>query len=52
MFIGLKKQGKETEFVRFPDESHGLSRGGKPKHRLERLRHIVRWFDRYLKGDE
>jgi len=49
MFIGLKKQGKVAEFVRFPEESHGLSRGGKPKHRLERLRHIVRWFDRYLK---
>ena len=50
MYIGLKRQGKEAMFVRFPGEHHGLSGGGKPKHRLERLRHIVRWFDHYLKS--
>ncbi len=49
LFIALKKLGRTTEFVRFPGEPHGLSRTGKPKHRLERLRHIVRWFDRHLK---
>jgi len=48
MFIMLKKLGRTTEFVRFPDEDHNLSRGGKPQHRAERLRHIVRWFERYL----
>jgi dipeptidyl aminopeptidase/acylaminoacyl peptidase len=35
--------------VRFPDENHELSRSGKPKHREERFRHILRWFDKYLK---
>jgi len=49
LFAGLKKLGRTTEFVRFPNEPHGLSRMGKPKHREERLQHIVRWFDRYLK---
>jgi dipeptidyl aminopeptidase/acylaminoacyl peptidase len=49
LFTALKKLGKTTEFIRFPDEPHGLSRTGKPKHRIERLQHIVRWFDRYLK---
>jgi dipeptidyl aminopeptidase/acylaminoacyl peptidase len=34
--------------VRFPDETHELSRSGKPWHRVERLRHIVGWFDKYL----
>ena len=48
MFITLKKLGRTTEFVRFPDEDHNLSRGGKPQHRAERLRHIVRWFAKYL----
>jgi len=48
-FVSLKEVGVETEFVRFPDETHELSRSGKPKHREERLRHILRWFDRYLK---
>lgn len=49
LFAALKKLKKTVEFVRFPGESHGLSRGGKPKHRVERLQHIVRWFDRYLR---
>jgi dipeptidyl aminopeptidase/acylaminoacyl peptidase len=48
MFISLKKLGRTTEFVRFPDEDHNLSRGGKPAHRAERLEHIVRWFKKYL----
>ncbi len=48
-YIALKKLGVPTEFVRFPDETHELSRSGKPKHRKERLERIVEWFDRYLK---
>ena len=36
--------------VRFPGESHELSRSGKPWHRVERLQHIVNWFDIYLMG--
>ena len=48
LFITLKKLGRTTEFVRFPDEDHNLSRGGKPQHRAERLRQIVRWFETYL----
>lgn len=50
LFVTLKKLGRETEFVRFPDEDHNLSRSGKPAHRAERLRHILRWFDRYLQA--
>ena len=49
LYISLKKLGRETEFVRFPDEDHNLSRNGKPVHRFERLLHILRWFDKYLK---
>jgi len=48
-FVALKEVGVETELVRFPDETHELSRSGKPKHREERLHHILRWFNRYLK---
>jgi hypothetical protein len=36
--------------VRFPDESHELSRSGGPWHRVERLQHIVGWFDHWLLG--
>jgi dipeptidyl aminopeptidase/acylaminoacyl peptidase len=49
LYIALKKLDRTTEFVRFPGEPHGLSRSGKPKHRIERIQHIVRWFERYLK---
>ena len=34
--------------VSFPGETHELSRSGKPKHRVERLQHILNWFDKYL----
>lgn len=49
VFVALKKLGVDTELVRFPDEPHGLSRGGRTDRRIERLKHILRWFDRYLK---
>ncbi len=48
LFVALKKQGVPTLFVRFPGESHDLSRNGQPKHRVERLRHILAWFGTYL----
>ncbi len=48
IFVALKKLGVDTEMVRFPDEPHGLSRGGRTDRRIDRLGHIVRWFDRYL----
>ncbi|WP_456276874.1 S9 family peptidase [Bacillus sp. AK128] len=44
-YIALKRLGVETKLVRFPDENHDLSRSGKPKHRLERLQHLIGWFD-------
>jgi dipeptidyl aminopeptidase/acylaminoacyl peptidase len=49
VFVALKKIGVDTEMVRFPDEPHGLSRGGRTDRRIERLKHIIRWFDKYLK---
>jgi dipeptidyl aminopeptidase/acylaminoacyl peptidase len=49
VFVALKWLGVDTEMVRFPDEPHGLSRGGRTDRRIDRLKHILRWFDRYLK---
>ncbi len=49
LFTALIRHGVEAELVRFPDEGHGLSRRGTPVHRRERLRHMVRWFQTYLK---
>jgi dipeptidyl aminopeptidase/acylaminoacyl peptidase len=50
MFRALKFLKVPTVMVRFPEESHELSRSGRPWHRIERLQHIVAWFDRYLLG--
>lgn len=48
-FVALKKLGVDTEMVRFPEEPHGLSRTGRTDRRIERLKHMRRWFDKYLK---
>jgi dipeptidyl aminopeptidase/acylaminoacyl peptidase len=48
VFVALKRLGVDTEFVRFPEEFHGLSRGGRTDRRIVRLSHIRGWFDRYL----
>ena len=50
MFRALKYRRVPTTMVRFPGESHELSRSGAPWHRVERLQHIVNWFDQYLLG--
>ncbi len=52
IFVALKRLGVDTEMVIFPEEPHGLSRGGRTDRRIERLKHILRWFDRYLKGKD
>ena len=50
MFRALKYRKIPTVMVRFPNETHELSRSGQPWHRIERLEHIVGWFDKWLMG--
>ncbi len=50
MFRALKYRKIPTVMVRFPNETHELSRSGQPWHRIERLEHIVGWFDHWLMG--
>jgi dipeptidyl aminopeptidase/acylaminoacyl peptidase len=50
MFRALKYRKIPTVMVRFPRESHELSRSGEPQHRVERLQHIVGWMDQWLQG--
>ena len=47
-FSALKRLNVPVRFVRFPDESHGMSRGGKPSRRYERLGLMLEWFNRYV----
>ncbi len=52
VFVALKMLGVDTEMIRYPDEPHGLSRGGRTDRRIDRLNHILRWFNKYLKDDD
>jgi len=49
LFAALCGRGVPARIVRFRGENHELSRGGKPQHRLRRLREITDWFDKYTK---
>jgi dipeptidyl aminopeptidase/acylaminoacyl peptidase len=48
LFIALKRLRRTVEFVRFGNESHGLSRNGGPRHRVERLQRTLAWFETHL----
>jgi acylaminoacyl-peptidase len=50
MFRALKRLRKPTVMIRFPGESHELSRSGMPARRVENQQHIRRWLDRWLLG--
>ncbi|MEP0814623.1 MAG: S9 family peptidase [bacterium] len=47
-YVALKLAGVPTQMIRFPEESHGMSRGGRTDRRIERLKAISGWFDKYL----
>ena len=48
LFALLRNNGVESEMLRFPGESHELTRGGKPKNRVERIEAVLEWHARYL----
>src|SRR5262249_50818164 len=48
LFGALRLLGRDVELVRFPGESHELSRNGRPDRRVERLRRIARGVGKYL----
>ncbi len=48
LFVALRLLGREPVLVRFPAESHELSRTGSPRHRVERAELILDWFRGHL----
>ncbi|WP_289355452.1 S9 family peptidase [Paenibacillus sp. S-12] len=48
LYVALKRLGKTTQLVRFPDANHDLSRNGHPELRVERLNRIVGWMKQYV----
>ena len=49
MFYALRQNGVPTRLCVFHGENHELSRSGKPKNRVRRLKEITGWMDKYLK---
>ncbi len=49
LFTTLRVLKRDVEFVRFPAESHELTRSGSPVHRVQRFEVILDWFERKLK---
>jgi dipeptidyl aminopeptidase/acylaminoacyl peptidase len=52
LFAILRLLKREVEMVRFPAESHELTRSGSPVHREMRFEVILDWFARYLQPGE
>lgn len=48
LYAALKYLGRTAELLLYPGESHGMSRQGKPWHRVHRMEAICRWCTRYL----
>ena len=49
MAAALMQHGVPARMCLFHGENHELSRSGKPKHRLRRLREITDWFEKYAR---
>ncbi|MDX6485642.1 MAG: hypothetical protein QOF43_795 [Gaiellaceae bacterium] len=48
LFTLLRLLGKEVEMLRFPSESHELTRAGSPVHRVTRFEAVLEYFGRHL----
>jgi dipeptidyl aminopeptidase/acylaminoacyl peptidase len=52
LFNALKHGGVPTALVLFPEEDHGMTRGGRIDRRLERLRQIEAWLAVWLRDGD
>ena len=50
MYRALLNNKVDTRICFFKGENHELSRSGKPKHRLRRLKEITQWLYKYIKA--
>ena len=51
MFYALRHHNVPSRLCVFHGENHELSRSGKPKNRIRRLKEITAWMDAYLKPE-
>jgi dipeptidyl aminopeptidase/acylaminoacyl peptidase len=50
LFTTLRLLERDVELVRFPGESHELTRSGNPLHRVQRFEILLEFFDKHLKS--
>ncbi len=50
LFVTLRLLKRDVEMVRFPAESHELTRSGNPVHRVARFEIILEWLAKYLQS--
>ena len=51
MFAALKVLGVETRMLMVKGETHELSRSGRPRNRIVRMKEILNWMDKYLEPE-
>ena len=51
MFAALKILGVESRMCVIKGENHELSRSGRPRNRIVRMREILSWMDQHLKPE-
>jgi dipeptidyl aminopeptidase/acylaminoacyl peptidase len=47
LYQSLKRLGRETQLIVYPDEHHGIRR---PSFQVDRFQRWVGWYDKYVKG--
>jgi dipeptidyl aminopeptidase/acylaminoacyl peptidase len=47
-YAALKRAGADAEMLIFPGENHELTRGGQPRHRVQRFEAVLDWWSRHL----
>lgn len=48
LYTALKRQGKSTKMVRYPDSNHTVLKSGKPSYRVDLLNHVNDWVKQYI----
>jgi dipeptidyl aminopeptidase/acylaminoacyl peptidase len=48
LYTALKMLNRDVKMIRFPQESHELSRSGHPSHRVARIGYILDWVGAHL----
>jgi len=43
-FTAVKRNGVDADLIRYPQSFHGISRGGLPNLRVQRLDDMTEWF--------